>query len=172
MKKLFILSFAIATALFMGSCGGGDDAPSTPTNPTNPTNPDPVKPTEPVYPTYDTPTWQNQEIQTKPKYEVSVSAYVTLPDSLVSTLNDNDQLAVFSGSECRGFATRDKLAANVYVWSMLVSGKTGDVLTFQYYSATSKHMYKSENVLTFNENEKSFGNVDNPIVLGMRIVEK
>ena len=58
MKKFIVILAAFVLTLFVVSCGGGSDEPTTPTDPTdNPTNPtdEPTNPTDPADPT-DEPT--------------------------------------------------------------------------------------------------------------------
>lgn len=156
MNKLTKIVLFAALVLCGTSCGGGDDDPI----PVTPVTPDP-----PQYPTFDAPHWQNEAQGVVNKYESTMTAYVTLPDSLSDKAAANDQIAVFCGAECRGYAFYDNDAT---VWIAMIYGNAGDALTFKYYSTATRHLYNAAATVPFAP-DTQYGNPDAPQVLSLNI---
>lgn len=123
-------------------------------------------PTPPSYPTFDKPNWS---VTDNSSYENSMTAYITLPDSLLSDVMDADEMAVFCNSVCRATAERIEVSPGEYIWIAYIYGNTdNETLTIKYYSSKTSHMYNSENTFPFQK-DKHYGNIDNPQVVGMKI---
>ena len=146
------------------SCSGGDSTVVEPEPPTPPTPDPPVV----TYPTFEAPSWSVSETSS---YEHTMAVVVVLPDSLRSRENTADELAVFAQDDkCRGAAERIEVSSGKYVWMAMVYGNTNtEVLSFKYYSSQSQHMYKSEGTAPFTI-DGSWGTIDVPQTLGMKIV--
>lgn len=169
MKKIMFLLMLAGFALIGASCGGGDDedpAPQPPVvNPDDPDNPD--TPDEPEYPTFVEPNWS---VNNRSIYENSMTAYLVLPEALMANQSITDEMAVFCSSECRGVAERVEVSSGKYVWIAYVYGNVdADVLTVKYYSTRTRYMYQSEATFSF-EKDGHYGSIDNPIVVGMKII--
>lgn len=183
MKKLATIILAVALGLSLVSCGGGDDGPSTPQTPQTPSTPDtpntpntggedpstPDEPQTPTYPTFAAPEWENEARGVENRYDNDMTVYVVLPADLAQSETSGDQIAVFCGSECRGVAYREQLAADKYVWIAMVHGNDGESLTFKYYSATSRHLYQTTAAIPF-QGDTQYGNADAPETLSLTIV--
>lgn len=167
MKKIKFLLILAGFALIGASCsGGGNDNPTPPqppvVDPENPDNP----PTPPEYPTFAKPNWSISDYSI---YENSMTAFLSLPDSLTANQQITDEMAVFCDSECRGVAERVEVSSGKYVWIAYVHGDVdADALTVKYYSVQTKHMYQSETTFSF-EKDGHYGNIDNPKVIGLKI---
>ena len=182
--KFLLLLFVFLIA----SCGGGGDddvtdpnppvvtppGPDNPDDPDDPDNPDdpddpdtPDEPDEPEYPTFEAPEWK---VDNYSKYEYSMTAYMSIPASAGIEEDWNDELAIFSSSECRGVAERLEIEDSVHIWVALIYGTgNNETLTFKYYSSKSKHMYQSPSYVTFRPDEH-MGDVDSPMSLDLEIV--
>ncbi len=149
MKNIIIFASLIMTLLLQVSCSS-DDKKSV---------------EQPNYPTYDTPKWSVANSNT---YEHSMSAIVMLPSALQPYENDNDELAIFCGDECRGTAERIKVNSQTSVWMMLIYGtdNNNEMLYFKYYSSNEKMMYKDTSHINF-ENDEKYGTFDDPFILSL-----
>ena len=128
---------------------------------------DPVVP--PTYPTFDAPDWKENEPES---YEYTMTVAVVLPDSLRNNEDASDQLAAFAKNECRGIAERIEVSTGKYVWMALLLGKANsedEAIHFMYYSAKSRHKYRSTETLQF-ANDGVYGTIDAPQVIEMKIV--
>lgn len=181
--KLHILYLLLAgLALTWASCGGGggEDDPIVPDPPIvkpkpndpKPSEPEPNKPEEPAYPTYDAPRWN---VSNGKKYECTMTAILTLPDSMVNIQQANDELAIFVNDECRGVAERVEVSSGKYVWMVMIMGNTSESKTqklqIRYWSSTNKHMYNSDTTTMF-EADTRLGEIDTPYKLGLKIKDK
>lgn len=166
MKKniLYTTLLLIVFSLMGVSCSkGGDDEPIVPNPPV--VNPD--VPNPPSYPTFDSPNWFVSNIST---FEHTMTVSVVLPDSLVSGEQPVDKLAVFVGDDCRGVADRIEVYAGRNVWMAMVYGNnTSELLSFKYYSNTTKYMYQSNTTMNFIV-DGTIGTIDSPKTIGMSIV--
>ena len=118
------------------------------------------------YPTFEKPGWS---VSNSESYEYSMTAIVTLSNSLLQYENDEDELAVFCGSECRGTAKRIKINSETSVWAVLIYGNDNELLYFKYYSSHNKLMYNDISHLIFENNDK-YGTFDEPMILSMEVV--
>ena len=118
------------------------------------------------YPTFEKPGWN---VPNSESYEYSMTAIVTLPNSLLPYENEADELAVFCSNECRGTAKRIKVNSGTSVWAVLIYGNDNESLYFKYYSSHNKLMYNDISYLTFENNDK-YGTFDEPIILSMEAV--
>lgn len=180
-KYIFIICVAFLTQTLLVSCGGGGESSPVPQN-NSTTNQDspgnngkteqpeiPETPNEPSYPVYDAPTWS---VVNQSSYECTMTAIVALPDSLRGNEQNSDKLAVFAGDVCRGTAERVDIGDGKYIWIAMIYGSTSESSTlqlhFRYWSAADKHMYRSESTFNFFNDQKT-GNIDNPLVIGMKV---
>lgn len=158
---LIVLAFAFGT-IAMSSCQKDDDnsvekpkdddKPVIPPTPDNPPTPEPD------------PQW----VLTgdKGKYEYTMTAVVTLPQSMVAQETATDRLSVFAGDECRGVAERVKVDDG-YQWMVMIYGNTNESnsmkFVFKYWSAATQFIHQSGEYV-FNVDAK-IGSVDAPEVL-------
>lgn len=148
----------LGVSLLYPSCDGGDGASD---------NPPVVDSVKPSYPTFGSPNWTVKDIKA---FEHTMTVAVVLPDSLSSNVLGNDKLAAFVGSECRGVAEQLELTPTKHIWMITAYGnKTMENLTFKYYSSKTKYMYHSAMATPFVP-DGNVGNIDNPQVIGMKVV--
>lgn len=161
---LLILLFALVTV----SCGGGGGGDDDPTSPPQTETPDtPTVPEEPEYPTFETPQW---DISNYYEYEYSMTAIISISTDANIDESENDKLAVFCSTECRGVAERIEIEKGNYVWIILIYGTNSEeALTFSYYSSKNKHLYKSTSHIKFKADDH-IGYIDEPQNLNFEIV--
>ena len=163
MKKKFLhtLFLFIGFSLLGVSCSkGGKDDPIIPDSPT-------VGPEQPNYPTFDLPNWS---VNNSSSFENTMTVSVVLPDSLRKSELPSDCLAIFCDTDCRGIADRIEEPSGDHTWIAIVYGNsTSESITFKYYSSKTKYMYNSTNTTPFTI-DGSLGTIDNPQIIGMRIV--
>lgn len=166
MKKIYMMLMLAGLSLMGVSCGGDGKTVVEPEPPTPPTPEPPVV----TYPTFEAPGWSVSE---KSSYEHTMAVVVVLPDSLRNGENASDELAVFTPDDkCRGAAERIEVSSGKYVWMAMVYGNTStEALSFKYYSSQSKHIYKSDGTTPFVI-DGSWGTIDAPKTVGMKIVTK
>lgn len=121
------------------SCGGGGD--------------DPVSSDTPA--PFPDPQWENAVRGIEGTFSGSMTVYLSVPEEAT-------QVAVFCGDECRGVAYKESVADGKSVWIGLVHGNDGDVLTFKYYAAASRFMYRTDATATY-KGETAYGDIDNPV---------
>lgn len=155
----------LAGLSLMGVSCGGDDTVVDPEPPVV----IPDNPVLPTYPTFDAPDWSVNNISS---FENTMTFVIVLPDSLKSNEDASDKLAVFVKEDCRGIAERLEVSTGQFVWLAMVYGNTSsDVLQFHYYSSKSKHKYYSAETISYII-DGSFGTIDMPKTVGMKIVTK
>ena len=166
--KLYVLLAGLALTWASCSKGGGENSPNVP----DPPIVKPDEPKEPTYPTYDAPRWSVSSYRT---YECSMTAILTLPDTLAEYQQQNDELALFINDECRGVAERIEVSSGNYVWMAMIMGNTSENKTqklyIRYWSCTNKHMYEADTNPMF-ESDTRLGEVDAPYKLWLKIREK
>lgn len=148
------------------SCSKSDDVPEKQEPPVDvPDIPD--EPSSPVYPTFGIPDWS---VENKNLFEHTMVFNVQVPDSLRTSEDVSDKLAVFAETECRGVAERIDVLDGKSVWMIMVYGTAeGEILNIKYYSSKTKYMYNSAGSFRF-EVDGCIGTVDVPETVGMKIV--
>lgn len=154
MKRNIITMVLLAIfSLVCVSCGGGGDDPVLPDTPNQP-EPGGDTPA-PVDNTFPDPQWENAVRGIEGTFSGSMTVYLSVPEEAT-------QVAVFCGDECRGVAYKESVADCKSVWIGLVHGNDGDVLTFKYYAAASRFMYRTDATATY-KGETAYGDIDNPV---------
>lgn len=185
MKELNKYILFLILACITAACGEGIDdyisdekykreepkveEPQDPEKPEDP-EPEPVPEPEPeplpVYPTFNDPKWADAVVKS---YENTMVVTVQLPDSLISSFNMNDKMAVLCGNEVRGVLDIYTLSATNNVWMGMVAGNGGETLRIGYYSATNYYLYYSSGTFPF-VSDTHYGTIGNPIKQGFTIV--
>ena len=99
-------------------------------------------------------------------YSASMTAVIRMSDYIYPPIGDNDLLAAFIGTECRGVGQQIKDAAGETVYLIQVKGdpsETGQV-TFRYYCDALKELFHTSDAVSF-ESDAQLGNVETPQVL-------
>jgi hypothetical protein len=111
---------------------------------------------------FPAPTWKADETG---KYPATMTAVVTLPVALESSVRETDKLAAFINEECRGVGVIVK-DNNLNLFFVMIQGLPDEAskVTFKYYSNKTSHMYKSEPALTFLV-DAVYGTARNPKIL-------
>ncbi len=84
------------------------------------------------------------------KYSSSMTAVVSLPLNLYTSLSDGDKLAAFVNDECRGTGIIVKVdGSNLFF--VLIQGLPDEQskVKFKYYSTKTSYMYETPGVLNF-----------------------
>ena len=118
---------------------------------------------EAVYGTAETP----QALTLVP--EVSMVAYVEVPEVLASIATPDDKVAAFIDDICCGVG--EQLDGGAY--KIIVKGYEGqeDKLTFKYYNARCKYMYTAADCVDFG-NGSEVGNVAEPYIMPLAVEGK
>lgn len=130
-------------------------------------NPD--TPSETTYPTFEAPHWNVKNMGT---YECTMTAIMSLPDSLASSQQPNDEIAVFSNGVCRGIGECVETSPYRYAWMVMIMGNPDENLVqefdIRYWSSFSKYMYNSDTNIVFATDTR-LGDIDAPHKLGLTI---
>lgn len=120
------------------------------------------------YPTFSSPDWI---IDASGKYPVSMTAVVSLPDNLRSSLQSGDKLGAFVNDECRGLGVIVNVN-NTSVFYVLVHGTAAEQsrIMFKYYNVKTSYMYMTSDFLTFTVDE-NYGTADSPQVLDLQQIK-
>lgn len=161
MKGLNIFILFVLLSCIVASCGGGVDDFITEEG-----NKRQEQHIDPVYPRFSDPMWTQLK-----RYENSMVVAIQLPDSLISSFNKNDKMAVLCGEEVRGVLDVYALSQTENVWMGMVSGDTNETLRIGYYSASTRYMYYSKDNLRFTT-DSHYGTIDNPVRVAFSIVTK
>lgn len=113
------------------------------------------------FPTYPEPTWQVNHDD----YSVSMTAVVALPSNLASYATENDHLAAFTGSTCRGVG---ELVDGLYYVTIKGTPEDESEILFRYYNGRNQYLYKTQ-PLFFFEKDRVYGSTDTPEVLPLNM---
>jgi hypothetical protein len=94
-----------------------------------------------------------------------MTAIVILPPNLAQNAQDDDQLAAFTGEECRGIGGK---VGDLYFVSIQATQEEDFTVRFGYYSASNKYLYTTGNLFPFEMNG-NVGSDDEPEVLQLSI---
>lgn len=161
MKKNKIYIVLLVMGCIM-SCGKHEDDPIVPSQQEQTEN-KPEDDNGGVNPTYDPPHWN---VATASQYECTMTMVLRLSESKNSQESQDDEMAVFCGTECRGVAERIAIGEDRYVWMALVYGQADgeQTLTIKYYSSTSKSLYQTSTTIPFAR-DTHYGTLDSPMTI-------
>jgi len=154
--NLFFIAGLLFCSIITG-CSKTGDAPSAGNDNNNSNN----------NKTYPAPGWQAINAAT---YAYSMTAVVSIPDSLQQTVGSTDELAAFIGNECRGSGSYVERGNGLKpVFYVLIKGAADEAgsVTFKYYNKKSSFMYSSGDILQFVIDD-NYGTVDAPATPGFK----
>lgn len=120
---------------------------------------------ETVYPTFAAPGWT---VTDNPNYSVTMTVIAEIPDHLEQVAQSRDELAAFTGEECRGVANK---VGNLYY--IMINGTEEEVsqIHFRFYSAATQYLYRTNTAIPFRANEM-LGTIENPEKLLLEIIKE
>lgn len=118
--------------------------------------------------TFPPPGWKADE---SGRYPATMTAVVALPPALAQGISTGDQLAAFIGDECRGVGSLVKVESKD-LFFLLIRGLADEqsLVTFKYYHAAKKHLYRSGADLRFLV-DAVWGTAANPKLLALTQVK-
>ena len=120
---------------------------------------------EEVLTTFPAPGWKFDQTA---KYPVSMTAVITVPTKLKTSVQPDDNLGAFIGTEVRGVGVivkKDSATNLFYVLIHATSAEQGRIM-FKYYSKKTSYMYTTTEFLPFAV-DGNFGTADKPEMLDM-----
>lgn len=105
------------------------------------------------------------------KYPLHMTAYLTLPANLSPYVQEEDEVAAFVGSECRGTATV-KMHNGTPYFQLDIIGRIGAPESFviRYYNQGNRYLYETADYYDF-EHQKHLGTEESPLCLTLINVE-
>lgn len=170
MKKIFFLLLTAMITFTLHSCGGGDDSGTSDSGNGDTNKPADTKPEQPTTPStseFESPT----DWYVTASYADNMHFYILMPEAISENMTENDQLAVFCGTECRGRGIYID-GPNGKYWDVYpVVGNNGESLSVMYYSTKTRHIYKSSDTFVLYA-DQHYGEIDSPKTLSMKKVTK
>lgn len=111
---------------------------------------------------FPAPTWKDD---TTGRYPATMTAVVALPAALAGDVLEQDQLAAFVGTECRGVGVLETVN-NQKLYFVLIKGLSDESsdIKFRYYSSKTSYMYETHTAINFLI-DAIYGTAQNPKTL-------
>jgi len=119
---------------------------------------------EEKFPKHEPPVWS---VNHNAGYYENMTAVVKIPNNLAQYASEDDQLAAFSGNECRDIG---KLINGLYYVSIKGTPEDQSSIHFMYYSAKNKYLYQTDDLISFDASQV-FGTTDEPKELPLKVVK-
>ncbi|NOT38308.1 MAG: hypothetical protein HOP11_13125 [Saprospiraceae bacterium] len=89
----------------------------------------------------------------------TMTALVYFEDTLIT--DENDQVAIFAGTELRGLASRVMIAGDPYYFMSIYSNNTSEYMTLKYYNSNLDLIFISS-IPFLVKSGRIYGNIENP----------
>lgn len=106
------------------------------------------------------------------KYPLTMSVAVKLPENIAGYMLEQDKLAAFVGSECRGIGkiTSNRKGEIIYTMDVIGSDNETEIIHFRYYSVKSSYLYEDATDVVFDATSQ-YGTEENAVTLNLKNVE-